>query len=76
VRSERPPPERGVTGVCHITATAEPDMDVTLLVVRLVMTHDVEAAQAVTRHAIGPDEACRELRHWMDDMCAPGRQGS
>ena len=68
--------QRGVTGVCHVTATAEPDTDISRLLVRLVMTFDVDSAQTVTRHALGPDEACRELRHWMQAMCAPETEAS
>ena len=60
-----------VTGVCHVTAATRPGTDVSSLVVRFVMTHDVESSASVTRHAVGPDEACRELRSWMGTMCAP-----
>jgi hypothetical protein len=64
----------GVIGVCHVTATAEPGTDISRLLVRLVMTLDVESAQSVIRHVLGADEACRELRQWMQAMCAPNTE--
>jgi hypothetical protein len=60
---------KGWTGVCHVTATAKSNSDVATLLVRLVMTLDVDSIEATTRYALGPDAACRELRWWMRAMC-------
>lgn len=68
--SEREISRRRVTGVCHVTATAEPHSDVSTLLARLVMTLDVDSAEATTRHVLGPDAVCSELRRWMIAMCS------
>jgi hypothetical protein len=59
------------TGVCHLTATARAGTDVEQLVVRLVMTRDVTSTATTTKHALGPEQACRELRRWMETVCQP-----
>jgi hypothetical protein len=71
VLSENQADEPPAIGVCHVTATAYPGVDISRLLVRLVMTLDVDSPQTATRHARGADQACRELRMWMGAMCLP-----
>lgn len=58
-----------LTGVCHLTTTVQSGCDPSALVVRLVISHDVESQQSIVRHAVGPDQACQELRRWIEEMC-------
>lgn len=67
--SERGISQRRVIGVCHVTVTADP-LGRVHAAGRLVMTLDVDFAEATTRHVLGPDAACSELRRWTTAMCS------
>ncbi|MBA3287875.1 MAG: hypothetical protein H0U21_07615 [Acidimicrobiia bacterium] len=62
-------PERSGVGVCYITAMSEDGTDVEALVVRMVMTDDVDTGTTTTKFAVGPDRACETLRQWMTALC-------
>ena len=71
MRPETSPSDVSVVGVCHVTATADSEVDVSQLLVRLVMTRDVASAEVATVYARGTAAASQELSDWMKGMCGP-----
>jgi len=74
VVQQTPAFEKSAVGVCYVTAVANPDADISDLVVRFVITRSVASSQVSTRHVRGYDAACAVLRNWMTAMCQPPAQ--
>lgn len=71
VDDKRPQRAPDVVGVCHVSGRSSPGSDPEHLVVRVVMTLDVNGGETAAYVVTGEEAACLELRRWMRRLCAP-----